>query len=248
MIEPVKISFDETKILPSETVAEWGKTLIVAPHPDDESLGCGGTLALLRKYDCEVLALTVSDGTLSHPNSTKYPSEKLRELREGEMLAACEILGIEENKISFLRYPDRRVPDKNSEGFLAAVEKVEKYLIAHQPQTILVPWRRDPHPDHRAAWQIFNHLNRKFDFQFRLLEYPIWLWEMAERGDLPAQENFRIFRLDIADVLDRKQRAVRAHVSQTTNLIDDDPESFCLSPEMLAHFAVPFEVYLEEIR
>lgn len=248
MTEPVKIDFNETKILVPETVLDWGKTLIVAPHPDDESLGCGGALALLRKYDREVLVLTVSDGTLSHPNSVKYPPEKLRELRESEMLAACAVLGIAEDKVSFLRFPDRRVPDETAVDFEAAAQKVEKYLIEHQPQTILVPWRRDPHPDHRASWQIFNRINRKFNRRFRLLEYPIWLWEMAENRDLPMEENVAAVRLDIADALKQKQQAVRAHVSQTTDLIDDDPEGFRLSPEMLAHFAVPFEVYLEEIR
>jgi hypothetical protein len=43
-----------------------------------------------------------------------------------------------------------------------------------------------------------------------------------------------------------KQQAIAAYRSQTTNLIDDDPEGFRLTPEMLANFAHPWEVYLEE--
>ena len=82
----------QIEIKKAETVLNWGKTLVVAPHPDDESLGCGGAIALLRKFGREVSVLTMSDGTLSHPNSVKFPPEKLRELRENEMLAALEIL------------------------------------------------------------------------------------------------------------------------------------------------------------
>jgi len=236
----------ETKA--AETILEWGKTLIVAPHPDDESLGCGGAIALLRKYDQAVQVLTMSDGTLSHPNSKKFPPEKLRETRESEMLAALETLGVGADKTTFLRYRDRSVPDENSADFTSAVEKVKGYLIEHQPQTIVAPWRRDPHPDHRATWRIFNAATAQIERRFRVLEYPIWLWEMAETADLPQEKNIKIWRLAIGEVIAEKQKAIHAHVSQITDLIDDDPNGFRLSKEVLAHFDVPFEIYLEEIK
>ena len=70
-----QISFSDVSAVESwgaETVIDWGKTLVVAPHPDDESLGCGGAIVLLRKFGNEVTVLTVSDGALSHPNSKKF--------------------------------------------------------------------------------------------------------------------------------------------------------------------------------
>ena len=251
MINPTEKIFaelSEIEFLEPETVKNWGRTLIVAPHPDDESLGCGGAIALLRKFGFEVIVLTVSDGTLSHPNSQKYPPEKLRDLRENEMTAALEILGVAANKIKFLRLRDRSVPEENSNEFEAAVKIVKNFLTEHQPQTILVPWRRDPHPDHRASNQIINAAIAGKSGSFRLLEYPIWLWEMAENADLPREENIKIYGLKIDSVVAQKQAAIGAHVSQTTDLIDDDPNGFRLSPEVLAHFAKPFEIYLEEIK
>ncbi|MCY7377340.1 MAG: PIG-L family deacetylase [Pyrinomonadaceae bacterium] len=232
----------------AETVVCWGKTLIVAPHPDDESLGCGGAIALLRKHNLEVGVLTMSDGTLSHPNSKKFPPEKLRDIRESEMIAALEILGVSSDKVKFLRLGDRRVPGENATDFTAAVETIKDFLAADQPETIVVPWRRDPHPDHRATWQIFSAANDLFDVKFRILEYPIWLWEMAETKDLPRENEIEIWRLDVSETIEKKQRAIHAHLSQTTDLIDDDPNGFRLSPEVLAHFAAPFEIYLEEIK
>ena len=239
--------FSEIELKAAETVAGWGKTLIVAPHPDDESLGCGGAIALLRKYDQRVQVLTMSDGTLSHPNSKKFPTGKLRETRENEMLAALETLGVGADETTFLRYRDRSVPSENSADFASAVETIKDFLIQNQPETIIVPWRRDPHPDHRATWRIFNAATAQIERQFRVLEYPIWLWEMAEAADLPQENNIKIWRLAIGEVVAEKQRAIHAHVSQITDLIDDDPNGFRLSKEVLAHFAAPFEIYLEEM-
>lgn len=224
----------------AESVINWGKTLVVAPHPDDESLGCGGAIALLRQFDIDVDVLVLSDGTLSHPNSAKFPAEKLRGLRENEMITALQILGVDNNCVTFFRYKDRSVPNENAGE---TVERCRAYLNNVQPQTILVPWRRDPHPDHRAAYTLIKSAN----VTAKILEYPIWLWEIAESADAPRIGEVSARRLDISSVSEKKQRAIRAHASQTTDLIDDDPGGFRLTPEILENFAADFEVYLEEI-
>jgi len=238
----------EIELWAAETVVGWGKTLVVAPHPDDESLGCGGAVALLRKFGNEVTVLTVSDGALSHPNSKKFPALKLRDLRERETIAALDILGVSEDKITFLRFPDGSVPGELSDDFAAAVTIVRNHLAKISPQTILLPWRRAPHPDHLASWQIVKAaiIERRGDY--RVLEYPIWLWERAENIDLPREENIKIRRLKINEAAVQKQAAIRAHASQITGLIDDDPSGFQLSAEVLAHFDVAFETYFEEIK
>lgn len=233
-----------------ESVIKYGKTCVFAPHPDDESLGCGGLIALLRKFDLAVDVIVLSDGTLSHPNSRKFPSEKLRDLRETEMKNALRILGVSEDKITFLGYRDRSVPQSGTDDFAAAVLKIKNLLVKINPQTIVVPWRRDPHPDHRAAWQIVHSAVNSadiFDRKIKILEYPIWLWELAEDNDLPLKDEIKAWRLNIETVAEQKQNAIKAHVSQITDLIDDDPEGFRLSPEVLRYFAVPYEVFLEEI-
>jgi LmbE family N-acetylglucosaminyl deacetylase len=239
-----KINLSDTGKIPlenAEFVRTFDKTLIVAPHPDDESLGCGGAIALLRKFGVEVEILAVSDGTLSHPNSVKFPREKLRELRERELIEAAKILDVDEANITFFRYPDRNVPNENSPQFNEAVARCREYLTKIIPQTIFVPWRRDPHPDHRAAYQLFNAAKGENQ---QIIEYPIWLYELAESSDAPLESEVTAFRLDINSVVETKQKAIRAHRSQITNLIDDDAQGFRLSEEVLQNFAVPFEIYL----
>ncbi|MFZ1431665.1 MAG: PIG-L family deacetylase [Geminicoccaceae bacterium] len=68
--------------------------VVVAPHPDDESLGCGGLIAACCAHGIEVRLLVLSDGTGSHPNSRRYPADRLRDLREAELEQATSILGL----------------------------------------------------------------------------------------------------------------------------------------------------------
>lgn len=232
--------YDHIQLAPEQCVIGFGTTLVVAPHADDESLGCGGVISLLRKYGQIVYILLLSDGTLSHPNSKAYPPEKLRDLREKELLGAAEILRVPPENIIFCRYPDRNVPSKHTEGFDGAVKNIVKMLEIINPQSIFVPWRRDPHPDHQAAFQIIQAAKIS---EAKIYEYPIWLEELGVAGDEPTQAESTPFRLNISQVLHQKQEAIAQHRSQITDLISDDPEGFRLSQNMLSRFDIPYETF-----
>jgi len=232
-------------LLPPETVQKWGRTLVVAPHPDDESLGCGGAIALLCRYGVCPAVLFVSDGTGSHPNSRRFPAPALRALREAEACAALSRLGVPAYSAVFLAIKDGAVPSAQAQGFAEAVAVCRAALERAQPQTVLLPWRRDPHPDHRAVSEIMRAALSASPRAARVLEYLVWAWERAAPDDLPRPGEAQAFRLDITDVFAAKQQAIDAHQSQVTHLIDDDPQGFWLSPGVLAHFARSWEVYLE---
>ena len=224
-----------------------GSTLVVAPHPDDETLGCGGAIALLRALGDPVHVLVISDGTLSHPRSLKYPASRLQALREAETLEALSMLGVSETNVTFLRLPDGSIPTMASPGIRGAVSRCRACLETLLPETIFLPWRFDPHPDHRATWKLMRTALVYFNYLPRIIEYPIWDWD-PEQGDLTNFNQVVAWRLDIQAVRETKQRAIAAYRSQTTNLIDDDPEGFQLTPEMLANFARPWEMYLEDVQ
>ena len=232
--------YDTLPLAPEQCVTGFGTTLIIAPHADDESLGCGGVISLLRKYGQNVYIVLLSDGTLSHPNSREFPAEKLRDLREKELLDACEILGVSAEHVIFCRYSDRNVPTPASKQFGAAVKNLSKMMSILKPQSVFVPWRRDPHPDHQAAFQLIDAADT---LNAKIYEYPIWLEELGENGDAPTTEESMPFRLNISSVLDQKQHAISQHKSQITDLINDDPEGFRLSEEMLSQFNVPYETF-----
>lgn len=247
-MEELTINFTDIENIPlrtEQTVKSFGNTLIVAPHPDDESLGCGGVIALLKKYGLSVSILVLSDGTQSHPNSKKFPPNKLRKLRESECSNAAAILGLDpKHDVTFCRFPDTQVPGEESEKYKSAVARLKLFLASKNAQTIFVPWRRDPHPDHRATYQL---IIKAKDQNHRIVEYPIWLYTTEEKFDAPLKSEVSAFRLDVSSVLKIKRQAISAHCSQITDLIDDDPNGFRLGSDVLNEFDLPFEVFFEKV-
>ena len=254
-IAPTGNIFNTPESLPLHDIKMVGNTyrsiLIVAPHPDDETLGCGGAIALLRQLNVSVKVLVVSDGTKSHPNSIAYPSPVLKKLREQESLAALAVLGVAPEAVTFLGLPDGAVPGGQGNGvtkeiiqkYKNALALVTQYLNNLTPSIIFLPYREDPHPDHRASWQLFAAGIKNLTYVPRLVEYPIWDWDLEQRGNFSQQ--IEAWRYDISSVLELKQQAIAKYRSQISDLIDDDPEGFRLTPEMLENFTQPWEVYLE---
>jgi LmbE family N-acetylglucosaminyl deacetylase len=218
--------------------------LVVAPHPDDETLGCGGAIALLRSLKYTVQILVISDGTKSHPNSRKYPKTILKQLRESETRSAMAVLGVETDRIAFLQLCDGAIPKFGTINFQAAVNRCHAYLESVNPKIILAPWRLDPHPDHRATSQILRAALTQIKIPPRVIEYPIWDWDLQQR-QLRNHDSIYSWRLDISEVLSLKREAIASYRSQITDLIDDDPTGFRLTPEMLKNFTQPWEIYLE---
>jgi LmbE family N-acetylglucosaminyl deacetylase len=242
------LPFSEYPLRPADFAVTLGPTVIIAPHPDDEALGCGGLLALLHQAGQPTAAVLVSDGSMSHPNSVTYSPEARRAVREAEFRHALTILGADATEPLLLRLPDSCVPDTaDAPGFAAAVEQLREFLTQQQAATVLVPWRRDPHPDHRATAALVQAALAGLPQPPRRLEYVVWAWERAAPDDLPTPADaIRGFRLDIAPVVPQKQRAIAVHRSQVApGVFMDDASGFLLSAEMLAHFAAPYEVYFE---
>jgi LmbE family N-acetylglucosaminyl deacetylase len=222
-----------------------GSVLVVAPHPDDESLGCGGTVARLRQADVPVHVLMVSDGTMSHPHSPTYPAARLRAVREAETIEALRRLGVSAEDVTFLRQPDARVATPEQPEFDNVVALIVDVLARVRPGAVLLPWRRDPHRDHRAVWQLTDAALTQLPDRPRRLEYMVWLWERADPADWPRPGEVRAWQVDIGSVLAVKKEAIAAHQSQVTRLIDDDPTGFYLSPALLRHFDRSDEFYFE---
>jgi LmbE family N-acetylglucosaminyl deacetylase len=216
--------------------------VVIAPHPDDESLGCGGLIAGWRARGNDARVVVLSDGTGSHPNSRAYPPERLRLLREHETLAACHVLGLSPRHVTFMRLPDRFLP---SEGPTARETAARIAMVAREcgAGAIICTWRHDPHCDHQAAFAMARLARRDLP-DVRLLAYSIWGWSLPGDMDI-ADDVVGGFRVDISHHLAAKQRAIQAHRSQTTDLIFDDPAGFRLDQATVKRFERPFEIFWE---
>ncbi len=216
--------------------------LVIAPHPDDESLGCGGMIAAACAAGVPVTVLIVSDGAGSHPNSVAYPPDRLRALREAETLEATAELGLAPDCVTFLRLPDRFVPSDGVQAQAAVAAMVAAAPGGHAA-TIAVTWPHDPHCDHQAAFALARHAHLRLPGS-KLLAYPIWGLSRP-RHERIAQSEIGGFRLAISEYLPAKRRAIAAHRSQTTSLIGDDPTGFRLTAQDLARFDGPSEIFLK---
>ncbi|MDT0677523.1 bifunctional PIG-L family deacetylase/class I SAM-dependent methyltransferase [Autumnicola musiva] len=219
---------------------DMGTVMIVAPHPDDETLGCGALIAHLRAQQAEVWVLFMTSGEASHPNSSAYPPEKLGKLRKNEAVNACKILGVSKDHLIFLDAGDGQLASY-SEANNPVVAQLTGIIQQKNIDTLFVPWRRDHHIDHVATNSIIGKAAE--DMKLIIAEYPIWLWKKGKPEDWPAEGEILPFRLVTDSVKQKKRKAIEAHVSQTTKLIDDDPEGFTLSPELLEPFLGDYEYF-----
>jgi LmbE family N-acetylglucosaminyl deacetylase len=215
--------------------AEGPATVVVlAAHPDDESLGAGGAIARLSRRGWRVEVVVATDGEGSHPGSPTLAPHDLAALRRREAEAAVGRLG------SGIRLHHLGLPD----GDLAAheddlVARLVELVGDGAHHTLLAPWRHDPHPDHRAAGRAAHQTAYRTDAL--LLEYPVWAWHQLAPTDLPWP---LAVRLELtADEQQRKAAAVAAHATQVHPLSADPRDSPVVTPAMLAHFSGPHETF-----
>ena len=158
--------------------------LILAPHPDDESLGCGGLIAEACAQGLAPYVLVMTDGTGSHPGSRAYPAPRLRALREAEARAAVAALGLAPGRVGFLGLRDTAVPQAG-ETFEAAVMAVVEALREGGCGLLLGPWRHDPHGDHEATHAIAASAASRAGVPH--LAYPVWGFLICPLGPEPAR-------------------------------------------------------------
>ncbi|MBV9655766.1 MAG: PIG-L family deacetylase [Acetobacteraceae bacterium] len=236
----VLASFRALPVTGIEALTGTGPLLVLAPHPDDESLGCGGVIAEACARGETVYVTIVTDGAASHPNSQTHSRKRLQSTREQEVLAAVAELGLPPSRVSFLRLPDGRAPHRGPQ-FKDAVATLTRFARDNAIATICTTWQHDPHPDHLASFRLARATARSLGI--RLFSYPVWGWTLSSRTWLPRAETDG-FRVDVGAHLPAKRRAVACHKSQIAGLIEDDPAGFALSHEFRAIFDGPFETFI----
>jgi LmbE family N-acetylglucosaminyl deacetylase len=219
-----------------------GTCLILAPHPDDESLGCGGLIAACVTAGRAPLVVVLTDGTGSHPGSRAFPPDRLRAVRAEEVAAAVGQLGLGRDRLVMLNQRDTAAP-VDGPGF-AAVVAVLAGLVRREPYctAVLAPWRHDPHCDHEAASLAAAAVAEAVSI--RHVAYPVWGWTLPMETPVPDEPGVAGFRLEIDRFLAAKRAAIRAHGSQYGDLITDDPDGFRLPAGLLSVFEAPFETFL----
>ena len=167
--------------------------LVVSPHPDDESIGCGGTIA------CEVAAgveMRVIFLTSGEKGINGTASAEAAAIRESEAEKASSILGV--TALEFWRQPD---------GALRATEALARRLADaiddQRPERLYVTHGAEQHPDHRAAARLVRAARRLSEHKPFCFGFEVWT---------PLQRMHHI--VDISAQIETKLAAVRVHESQ----------------------------------
>jgi LmbE family N-acetylglucosaminyl deacetylase len=148
-------------------------SLIFAPHQDDETLGCGGTILQKQKLGAATKVVFMTNGSNSHPHFQHLLSKpQLVEIRRQEATAACQKLGIAAANIIFLGHEDTNL----TATYNQACQQVKDILSQTQAEQIFIPYLHDPVPDHQATHQIVLAALTAINKPYTIYEYPIWFW------------------------------------------------------------------------
>ncbi|MCI4625523.1 MAG: PIG-L family deacetylase [Candidatus Magnetoovum sp. WYHC-5] len=193
-------AIEEGRIVPFYAEKPAGKTvLVLSPHPDDETLGCGATINMLKSQGSEVTVIFLTSGDKAEPkhelSSITYDDSHVSAysyLREKEAIMAMKVLGID--KYRFLRYPDR--------GLLGHKEAIfdDLSLIIGAFDVLYCPSCIELNPDHRVTAMIAMKLQKEYGFSLFFYEVTV-----------PFRPNCLV---DITAVAKTKWKAMKAYKSQ----------------------------------
>jgi len=174
--------------------------IVVGPHPDDQELGMGGTIARLVQQGHDVLLLDMTNG---EPTPHGSP-----EIREKEWTQAAKILGVRRRLLG--------LPNRELECSLSARHEVAGVIREHQAAIVFLPFPEDAHPDHIATTRIVE--DARFDAKLTKTDlpgepiYPKWMiYYYCTHLRHVADPSFCI---DISDQMDVKEQAIVAYESQ----------------------------------
>ena len=183
--------------------------LIIAAHPDDEVLGCGGSIAKFSDQGAIIHVAFAADGVFSRAADSNVLQEELKVRRQAAQ-KACDILGVD--TISFNNFPDNRM---DTVALLDVTKYVEKLIIEHQPDTVFTHHVGDVNIDHRRIHESVVTACRP---QTGNLVKTLLSFEVPSSTEWQLPGSAPIFTpnwyIDITDTLERKLAALSAYESE----------------------------------
>jgi LmbE family N-acetylglucosaminyl deacetylase len=188
----------------SRRLETFGRTLVIAPHPDDEVLGAGGTIARLVAAGQDVVVAVVTSG-----QPPDYPAEDVARVRR-EAEKAHKLLGVRETL--WLGLPAARLAETPRNQLNGALREA---IVHTQPRTILAPFLGDIHIDHQLVFEAVMVASRPHQTEFpaTILAYET-LSETNWNAPLLTPAFTPNVFIDISDSLDLKLQAMQLYASQ----------------------------------
>lgn len=224
--------------LPRLELTGISEVIVIAAHPDDETLGAGGLMAQAAAAGIAVKVIVVTDGGASHPNSSSISPVHLAVLRRLEVANATELLAPKADLV-FLDFEDGSIFESRDQVLTEICAVVDR---APDTALLVVPWRGDGHRDHSVLGEICRQAVEGSGK--RLWEYPIWMWHWATPDhDLTPWDSLTALVLDDHTAA-LKHEAIRLHHSQVAPLSADAGDEVVLNDTFLRNFDLGVEVFI----
>lgn len=205
-----------------------GPWLIVAPHPDDESLGTGSLLVGIAEAGGRPSVAFLTDGAGSHRGAPDWSESRVSRARAAEGRNALRRLGVVDSPIR-LDWPDADPHPPGSEGFERSARLLVAWGRRHRVRAIAVTWRGEPHCDHEAAAALAATVAQRLRAQ--LFEYLVWGWTVPDVEQ--AVRRYKSFAIDVVSGRPRQRRAIACHRSQLGTRITGARQAFRLPMSMV---------------
>lgn len=188
------------------------RTLIVAPHPDDDAIGAGGLIQRAVASGARVRIVFATDGD-NNPWPQRVMERKLvirkrdrsnwGAMRREEALEALARLGVERDAATFLGFPDQQIAALARRGDTRVLDRLRSAIADFQPTLIVCPSCRDLHADHRAlAYYVHRAAGEETPIVTYVIHGDPMEERMAVRLELTAREQLW------------KRQAIECHKSQ----------------------------------
>lgn len=214
------------------------KIVIIAPHPDDETIACAGTILDRLQHGISVHIVLMTDGRHSHSacfGILKSPSPKeIAKIRAHEFNRVVAFLGVAAENITTFGFPDAALENHLSEATIA----MQQVLMQKEQSIteIFYPSAYDTHPDHRAAYRITNNALATLPTRPKRHCYTIWNGNPAL---LPPPD----LEIDISLHLATKQQAISMYTSQVDRITPQQPTSVLTSALLAPILSNPVEYF-----
>ncbi|MBA3921520.1 MAG: PIG-L family deacetylase [Nostocaceae cyanobacterium] len=208
--------------------------MVFAPHQDDETIACGGTIALKCAREIPVQVVFLTDGRIGRPDWIK--DEDIIDYRQQEAIKALEILGVAPASIRFLKRSDGTLMQLSDTSRQQLITELAQMIQAFRPAEVYVPHKHDRHLDHEATYNLVQAAIAVSGVQVELFQYPVWiLWQSPMNSNLKLTEISGSHRVFIGEAHERKNRAIAVYKSQINSL----PQGF------LNRFRSNYEIFIK---
>lgn len=219
--------------------------VVIAPHPDDDILGCGALMAATIAQGRSVHVIYLTDGGASIPDLVPEARKHLVLQRQEEAINGLKVLGIASTSAIFVGAPDGHLDNSKAHRKLA-IYKLHELILQGSVSAVFVTSPNDAHVDHQTAYKVAISALRSYP-GIQLYTYPVS--SRIDQGAQSIEQKHQDVCFETSDFETQKRAALACHTSQLQTktphqgfiIAPEVVELMCTAPEYFASVDLPYD-------